>query len=254
MPNGSYSDGITTTPARCTRSRRRSSDRKPGMSIEVGDALEVDLRLQLGEVAAAPADDALDPGHARAQQPHRRRQDLEALLVLHPPPREHERRSAAGDLARRPPRRVDAVRDQVRALRRQLEAVDDLADHEARVGEHGRRRVGEPRLDGVDRARRARRHPPAVLARARSRGTWRRASRRAASPACRRPRPPASRGRGRRRAATARGATTAARGGGWPRPPGRRARRRGATAGRCAPGARGPRRRCRRPATPGGST
>jgi hypothetical protein len=33
MPNGSYSDGMTTTPARCTRSRRRSSDKKPGRSI-----------------------------------------------------------------------------------------------------------------------------------------------------------------------------------------------------------------------------
>ena len=83
------------------------------------------------------------------------------------------------------------------------------------------------------------------------RGTWRRAGRRRAWPACRRPRRPASRGRGRRRAATRRAASTAARGGGWPRRRGRRGRRRAATAGRCGPAARAPRRSACRPAHPG---
>ena len=164
IPNGSYSEGMTTTPARCTRSRRPVVGQEAGDGDQVGDARHVDLRLQLGEVAAAAADHALDAGDPRAQQPHRRRQDLEALLVLHAAPRDHERWTPPGHLAGRPPRRVDAVGDQVRALGRELEAVDDLADHEPRVGEDGTGAVGEPGLDGVHRARLARRDAPAVLA------------------------------------------------------------------------------------------
>ena len=133
-----------------------------GQVDEVADALEVDLRLQLGQVAAAPADDALDARHPRAQQAHRPGQHLEPLLVLHPAPREHERRPAAGELARRPPRRVDAVGDQVGAFGRELEPVDDLADHELGVGQHLGGVVGQPRLDGVDRARLAGRDAAAV--------------------------------------------------------------------------------------------
>ena len=131
---------------------------------EIADALEVDLRLQLGEVAAAAADDALDARHPCPQQPHRPGEDLEALLVLDPAPREHERRAPSRRLAGRPPRRVDAVGDQVGALGGQLEAADHLADEELRAGEHLGGVVGEPRLDGVDRARLAGRHPAAVLA------------------------------------------------------------------------------------------
>ena len=68
--------------------------------------------------------------------------------------------------------------------------------------------MGEPRLDGVDRARLRRAAPGRRAGRARSCGTWRRAWRRAASPACRRPRRPASRGRGRRRDASRRAGRT----------------------------------------------
>ena len=224
-----------------------------GQVDEVADALEVDLRLQLRQVAAAAADDALDAGDTRPQQAHRRGEDLEALLVLHPAPREHERGAAARHLARRPPRRVDAVGDEVGALDRQLEAVDDLADHEAGAGQDGGRRRG--------RATTRRRGPcsasPAAPARragrARSSGTWRRAGRRAAWPACRRPRRPASRGRGRCRAATGRGATAS-----WTRWwLAEATRATSVVVGQprqvgAAPAAPAPRRRCRRPARPGG--
>ena len=84
----------------------------------------------------------------------------------------------------------------------------DLADHELRAGEHLGGVVGEPRLDGVDRARLARRHPAAVLAplggveRGDELGVVER------RPACRPPRRPASRGRGRCRAASRRAGST----------------------------------------------
>ena len=164
IPNGSYSDGMTTHPARWTVSRSRSSGRKPGQVDEVADALEVDLRLQLGEVAAAAADDALDARHPRPQQPHRPGEDLEALLVLDPAPREHERRPAARRLARRPP--VGSMPLGIRWVRSAGSSNPpiDLADDELRAGEHLGGVVGEPRLDGVDRARLAGRHPAAVLA------------------------------------------------------------------------------------------
>ena len=109
---------------------------------EVADALEVDLRLQLGEVAAAPADDALD-----ARAPAARSRRIARARTWKPFSywtRPHVNTSGvapARRLARRPPRRVDAVGDQVGALGGQLEAADDLADHEPGVGDDlGRRR------------------------------------------------------------------------------------------------------------------
>ena len=104
------------------------------------------------------------PGDAVRRRVHGPGEDLEALLVLDAAPREHQRLAGAGRLARRPPRRVDAVGDEVGALRRELEAADDLADHEPGVGQHLVGAVGEPRLDGVDRARLAGGHPSAVVA------------------------------------------------------------------------------------------
>ena len=94
---------------------------------DVADALDVDLRLELGEVAAAAGDDALDVGHAGAQRAHRPGEDLEPLLVLDAAPREHERPAAVGMLAGRPPRRIDAVGHVVHPLRGDLEPGDHLA-------------------------------------------------------------------------------------------------------------------------------
>ena len=97
--------------------------------------------------------------------------------------------------------------------------------------------MGQPRLDAVDRARLAGRHVAAVAAAlgAVERGDERGAVQRRR--ACRRPTPPASRGHGRCRAPSRRGGVAAGRSGGWPTRRGRRARRRGATACRCAPAA-----------------
>ena len=142
---------------------------------EVADALEVDLRLQLREVAAAPADDALDPRHPGPQQAHRPGEHLEALLVLDPAPREHERRPPARRLARRPPRRVDAVGDQVGALGGELEAVDRPRARGTWSWRAPRRRRGRAttRRRGSCSARRA--APGRRAGRARWCGTWRRA-------------------------------------------------------------------------------
>ena len=68
MPNGSYSDGMTTHPARWTSVAQLVVGQEAGQVDDVADALQVDLRLQLGQVAAAAGDDAADPGHAVAQQ------------------------------------------------------------------------------------------------------------------------------------------------------------------------------------------
>ena len=62
-----------------------------GKVHEVADPFDLDLRLQLRQVAAASADDALDTGHTGTQQAHRPGQHLEPLLVLDPTPREDER-------------------------------------------------------------------------------------------------------------------------------------------------------------------
>ena len=164
IPNGSYSDGMTTQPARWTRSRSLTSGTKPIEADDVADPLDVDLGLQLGQVAAPPGDDALDVGHSRPQRAHRPGEDLEALLVLHPPPREHQRRPRLRPLAGRPPRRVDAVGHAMDPLGGQLEPAEHLAGHEHRRGDDLVGSVGEPRLDGVDRARLTRRDAAAVLA------------------------------------------------------------------------------------------
>ena len=127
MPNGSYSDGITTQPARCSRRAQLVVGHEPGEVDDVADALDVDLRLQLGEVAAAPGDHAADVRAPVAQVADRPGQDLEALLVLDPAPGDDERlalpfgEAIAGGAASG---RVDAVGHQVDLLRRQLEAVD----------------------------------------------------------------------------------------------------------------------------------
>ena len=60
MPNGSYSDGMTTHAGAVDEVAQLVVGQEAGEVDEVADALEVDLRLQLGQVAAAAADDALD--------------------------------------------------------------------------------------------------------------------------------------------------------------------------------------------------
>ena len=182
MPNGSYSDGMTTHPARWTSVAQLVVGQEAGEVDEVADALEVDLRLQLGQVAAAAADDALDAGHARAQQPHRPGEHLEALLVLHAAPREHERLAAAGR-----PRPSTTTSGRCRwgsggcapAGSSKPSTTSRTMNRELASTAVGA--VGEPRLDGVDRARLARRDPPAVVAALGASGTWRRAWRRTAS-------------------------------------------------------------------------
>ena len=129
-----------------------------------------------------------------------------------------------------------------RALGGELEAVDDLADHEPRVGEDVVGAVGEPRLDGVDRARLARRDAPAVLAALGARGTWRRAGRRAASASVSAAQATCQSWAWTTSGRHGRAGSTAGRGGGSPTRPGRRGRRRAATAGRCGHAARARRR------------
>ena len=72
MPNGSYSDGMTTQPARCSDRAQLVVGHEPGEVDDVGDALDVDLGLQLGQVAAASGDHAADAGHPVAQRGDRR--------------------------------------------------------------------------------------------------------------------------------------------------------------------------------------
>ena len=210
MPNGSYSDGITTQPARWIVSRSFTSGGSR-RAHDVAHTLDVDLRLEFGQVAAPAGDDALDVGHARAHRAHRPGEDLEPLLVLDAAPREHERPPAVGMLARRPPRRIDAVGHLVHPFRGDLEPGDHLAGHERRRRDDVARRVGDPRLDGVDRARVALRDAAAVAA-TRWCGTSSRAARRGSRRACWRPSRPASRGRGRPRASSCRMPSSAARG------------------------------------------
>ena len=57
-----------------------------GQITSKAETLDVDLGLQLGQVAAAAGDDALNVGDAVAQQADRPGQCLEALLVLDAPP------------------------------------------------------------------------------------------------------------------------------------------------------------------------
>ena len=133
-----------------------------GQVNEIADALDVDLGLELGEVAPAPADDALDARDARSQPRHCRRQQLEALLVLDAPPGDHQRLTLGRILAARPPRRVDAVRHAVGLLRGQLEADQHLIGHEAGAGNHGVGPVGQPGLHRVHGGGHARWHPAPV--------------------------------------------------------------------------------------------
>ena len=161
-----------------------------------------------------------------------RDEDLEALLVLDPSPRHDERLALAGRRRQLPERRVDAVGHQVDLLHRELEAADDLADHEPRTRDHLASLVGEPPLDRVDRRRHAHRDVaavPAPLGRV-DRGHER--QRPTASSACRRPTPPASRGRGRRRGASRRAVRPSPPADGSPTPCGPRGRRRATRAGR----------------------
>ena len=95
-----------------------------GQVDDVGDALDVDLGLQLGQVAAPAGDDAAHVGHPAAQLGDGPDQHLEALLVLHPAPRHHQRLALGRVLGgQRPQRRIDAVGHQVHLLDGQLEAV-----------------------------------------------------------------------------------------------------------------------------------
>ena len=188
MPNGSYSDGITTQLGAVQQPPQLVVGHEPGEVHDVADALHVDLRLQLGEVGAAAGDHAADVGHAVAQVADRPGQHLEALLVLDAAPRDDQRlalvaATAAPAAAHWPVSTPLGTR--CTFSERQLEAVDDLADHEPRAGDDLVRLVREPPLDGVDRGRRAlaarsRRGGPA-----RWRGSWRPAARPTASSACR---------------------------------------------------------------------
>ena len=87
---------------------------------DVADAFHVDLRLQLGEVAAASGDHAAEAGQPVAQVADGPGEHLEALLVLDPTPRDDERLSVArrGGRGRLPLPGVDAVGHQVDLLRR----------------------------------------------------------------------------------------------------------------------------------------
>ena len=111
-----------------------------GYLDQIADPGDVDLRLELGQVGTAPDDHALQPGHAGPQRRHRPGEHVEPLLVLHASPGEHElgpgrvrrfARDAGG-----PPCGIDAVRDAAHVLGVHLEAGDDLADHQARAGNH----------------------------------------------------------------------------------------------------------------------
>ena len=137
MPNGSYSDGITTQPARCSSARSSSSGTNPASwTMSLTPSMSI-WRLQLGEVAAAPGDDAADAGHPVAQVADRSGEHLEALLVLDATPGDDEGLALHLDVRRRrqPVTDVDAVGHEVDLLRWQLEPVDDLVDHEPRAGD-----------------------------------------------------------------------------------------------------------------------
>src|SRR4051812_45189821 len=98
--------------------------------------------------------------------PDRLSEDLEALLVLDAAPGD-DKRLAVVDRNRRwriPLADVDSVRHQIDLLRRQLEPVGDLANHEPRTGDDLMRLERQPPLHGVDGGRRALRDVATVAA------------------------------------------------------------------------------------------
>ena len=154
-------------------------DRRPQLVVgqeagklhDVAHALEVDLRLELGKVRPASGDHTHDPRDTGAQRGHRTREHLEALLVLHTSPGEHDRPVGGRPAIDRtdlivdleldrigglvagpdpPPTRIDTVRDPADESGVELEPSGDLADHQSGAGDDTARPERQPPLDGVD--------------------------------------------------------------------------------------------------------
>ena len=168
MPNGSYSDGITTHPARWSRSRSSSSGTKPGELHDVADALDVDLHLQFRQVRATAGDDAADArarggaaapiGAASTWKPF--------SYCTRPHASTSGSRGLIGAGRRWRPHRRCRRRSGTRWTFSDGSSKPSITSshHEPRAGDHLAGLVREPPLDGVDRRRLPLRHVPAVAA------------------------------------------------------------------------------------------
>ncbi len=133
---------------------------EPGQVDDVAHPGHVDLGLEFGEVGAASSDHAAHPGHLCPHDRHGVGEHLEPLLVLHPPPGEHERgagsRRGRGidrlvvTLGRRPPGGIDASGNRRDEIRIDLEVGGHLASEEAGDGDHLPGPGREPPFHPVD--------------------------------------------------------------------------------------------------------
>ena len=152
---------MTATVASWSRPLSSSSGTKPGKRADVLHPHGPGRGVEIRQVRTLPGHHGPHPRHGLADLGQRVDEGLEALLVLHPPPRHEQRLVAAAPapptvVGRRPLRGVDAVRHHVHLVAGQLERVHHLVAHELRAADDPGGLVGQPPLDAVDGRRLAR--------------------------------------------------------------------------------------------------
>ena len=164
MPKGSYSDGIDDHAGPVgERPQRRVGD-VSGEVDDVADTLHVDLRLEVGQVAAASGDHAADvrapcrgPGASTGPAPGSPSRTARCPTTTRAARARLQDRSGGCQYVR-----VDAVGDALHVVGVEFETGDELFDHEPSRRDEAIGLERQPPLDRVDVGRIAERQLTAV--------------------------------------------------------------------------------------------